>query len=289
MPRSAALLTAVLGVVAVAVPSVAQEKFSRERFLSSVAKPLATMAANGDVSSISNSGSLSSVDEYRLLSAAPWDDLIEIPELAVLTDGKRAGYLLGMAYLASQELRIPIQTKDAVAGGMVFGRSVGAEGLFGATIYKSKGPYGNSLSFQVPFPVGDFQRAAIALLQNAAVGKCEFSSGWYKNEAKEIGFLNRTCSDLRTVVAAASAELDRAKAAAAAEVRTQVAAASAELDRAKATAAAQVKTGGGRCCGQDPIAYDPGLDAINSKIREVQIKKNQLYGLAARGNSPENM
>jgi hypothetical protein len=311
---------AVLAVVVAAGPSVAQVKFSRERFLSAVAKPLATLASNGDVASISRPGSLSYVDEYRLRSA-PWDDLVEIPELATLTDGKRAGYLLGMAYLAAQELGIPIEKKESA---IVV--SFTASGLFQGNIYKNQ----TGVTFQVPFPVGDFQRAAIALLQNAAVGKCEFSSGWYKNDAKEIGFLNRTCSDLRTVVAAASAELDRAKAAAAAEVRTQAAAASAELGRAKAADAAQSRTGseaaspeldraaaaagaaaaaqvkaGGGCCGQDPITYDhlqesdkqeagrltklsqselqTGLDTISSKTKETQIKKSQLTGLDQNG------
>jgi hypothetical protein len=116
--------------------------------------------------------------------------LIEIPELAVLTNGKRAGYLLGMAYLASQRLGIPIQSKTYET--MVL---VNADGLFVANIFKN-GSH-PAIGFQTPLGRGDFKRAAIMVLENAAANECRFSSGWYRNDAREIDFLTRTCGDLQ--------------------------------------------------------------------------------------------
>jgi hypothetical protein len=45
--------------------------------------------------------------------------------------------------------------------------------------------------------------AYIAILKKAAAGECEFSSGWYRNDAREIEFLKRTCGDLQKQTRAA--------------------------------------------------------------------------------------
>lgn len=196
MDRAKCLLMVVLAVAVVAGPCAAQEQFSRERFLSAVATPLATLTRNAeprrDAFGRSVSAPMIHIDEYKLQSA-PWSDLIEIPELAILTDGKRAGYLLGMAYLASRDLGIPIQNKNL--GTYVI---VKADGVFVANAFVS--------GFQGRRVTTDFQNfktAAITVLEKAAVGECEFSSGWYRNDAREIQFLKRTCVDLQEQTRAA--------------------------------------------------------------------------------------
>jgi uncharacterized protein len=140
LPRSA-YSNQVPAVAVVAVPSVAQEQFSRERFLSAVAAPLAKFGPNFYL------------EEYSLETTPPWFDLIEIPKLSILTNGKRAGYMLGLAYLASQELRIPIQTNEFQVQ-----YTFKADGLFGAAVFKMPGSRPVHVNYS-----DNFRNAAIAM------------------------------------------------------------------------------------------------------------------------------
>lgn len=207
MSRSALSVTLSLAALALVVPSRAEAQFSRERFLSSVAAPLADFARKTTLPRGALGGTLSGrrlqVDGYRIYSD-PWLNLVDIAELSTLTEAGRAGYMLGMAYLASQELRIPIQTKDR--GNYVL---IKADGLFAANVFKNA-PRGQNvaISFKsVGFDEAlranwDFETPAIKLLEEAAAGECQFSAGWYRNDTSEIDFLKRTCSDLQADVRA---------------------------------------------------------------------------------------
>jgi hypothetical protein len=131
-------------------------------------------------------------------------NLVDLPELGTLTEGGRAGYMLGLAFLTSQELGIPIQTKDR--GTYVL---IKADGLFVANVFKNA-PRGRnivigfkSIGFDEILRANwDFETPAIKLLGESAMGECEFSAGWYRNDAREIDFLKRTCSGLHALVRA---------------------------------------------------------------------------------------
>jgi len=144
---------------------------------------------------------------------AAWNDLIEIPQLAAVTDGRKAGYVLAIAYLAAQELGIPVTRADESKNYLV----LKADGLFTAQGYDPNNPthmaakravesMGMKARTQITFAPG-FQLAADRMMNDArSGGGCAFLSGWSGNDARQVEFLQRTCIDLRNVLSPMSAQ-----------------------------------------------------------------------------------
>ena len=206
-----------------------------------------------------------------------WNEVMWIPQLSGITEGKKADYVLALAYLASMECGPAVARVDESKSYLV----LKADGLFTAYGYDLSNPahiaakratesMGVKARTQIMF-ASAFQAIASQLLTKAILisqSDCDFSRGWAGSDSGQIDFLRRTCSDLRHVL---YPDLNKAKSVAAAQVKSDLASA---IGDAGSSGGDQEEVG--RLAKLSPVELERDLSIIERKSKDLQVEKEAL-------------